>query len=741
MKFLLVVKQERNVATFLDTMRALVAAGHTVTLGVQERDEERDAAISASVTGDGFRVVRCPPDRLDDWASIAPLVRRLRDSAHYLQGPMRDARKLQGRMLERLHHELRLPEGSEPGFIRALLAMPEAQVARLDTVIRLAERSLPPAPIFDEFIDANRPDVLLVSPLVHFGTAQADVVASARRLGVPVWMLLFSWDNLSTKGCLHRRPDRMFVWNDQQKQEAFALHGYPRERVTVVGAPRFDHFFSLRPGMTRAEFHEPLGLDPGRPTLLYVCSSPLVAEREMGFIRRWVSAVRRSGVPALRDGNILVRPHPDIDLLPRDAMVKHQWPAAPALTARVGRPFDDPRALVLRTERHMPQGLYDSIWQSAAVVGLNTSAELEAGIVGRPVFTVLADAEEADGQSGTLHFHYLTKEHGGFVSTAATLDAHVTQLETLVQDGADPAPIRAFIESFLRPHGIDVPVAPLLAEMLVAAGAEPASAPLDADTPLDGDDDEPAGAPAPRGDREVFALDVKACRLTVHDTPDTRPRVRKGAIRLDKDTTAWIARDVALGDVLYDIGADFGPYTLLAAKHRGAIVVAFEGGYSAYASLCDNLLLNECEGGVVPVPLAVSDRDVLGELRYRSGGAGQGRYVVKAEAWRSRPSERDRPYAQPSVVSRLDTLVERYGLPEPNHIRISPRASAIDVARGGLKTFARPSLKTMLLQTATTSETALLAQLVPLGWTVTMRKDDEGDLTLCLARTGAPPRA
>ena len=32
---------------------------------------------------------------------------------------------------------------------------------------------------------------------------------------------------------------------------------------------------------------------------------------------------------------------------------------------------------------------FDSLWHSTAVVGLNTSAFIEAGIVGRPVLTIL----------------------------------------------------------------------------------------------------------------------------------------------------------------------------------------------------------------------------------------------------------------------------------------------------------------------------------------------------------------
>jgi hypothetical protein len=42
-------------------------------------------------------------------------------------------------------------------------------------------------------------------------------------------------------------------------------------------------------------------------------------------------------------------------------------------------------------------------------MGINTSAQIEAGLIGRPVYTVLLP-EFWDNQEGTLHFAYLTSE-------------------------------------------------------------------------------------------------------------------------------------------------------------------------------------------------------------------------------------------------------------------------------------------------------------------------------------------
>jgi hypothetical protein len=91
---------------------------------------------------------------------------------------------------------------------------------------------------------------------------------------------------------------------------------------------------------------------------------------------------------------------------------------------------------------------------------------IDAAIVGRNVLTIL-DSEFASTQEGTLHFHYLLRENGGFLEVARTLDEHVAQLRHVLEDGASEAErLRAFVEHFVRPRGIDRPVAPIVAEAI-----------------------------------------------------------------------------------------------------------------------------------------------------------------------------------------------------------------------------------------------------------------------------------
>ena len=715
MRFLLVVKQKRNVDAFLGPMQCLVERGHSVTLAIQERDEKTEARINLSISHPAFRVTTCPAVRTDQWNELASIVRRLRDCVHYLKPSMRSATKLRARIIHRLRQDLQFDASSE-AMSNALLDIPADQVYRLDQVLALAEQGLPTDPLFDEFLHCEKPDVLLVSPLVHFGPAQADLVASARRMNIPAWMLLYSWDNLSTKGTLHQWPDRMLVWNEQQRTEAEELHGFPRDRVAVVGAPRFDTFFSLRPVMTRQQFHEPLALDAARATLLYVCSSRFVSDGELAFIQRWLGELRCSHSEALRNCNVVVRPHPDIPLLPADfRMPRHRWPAAPDLGARTARPFDDARAVVLQTDLTTAQGLYESIVHSDAVIGLNTTAELEAGILARPVFTIVADDQAVDGQSSTIHFHYLTKEQGGFVSSARSFADHVAQLDAALTQPPDQRAIRLFVESFLRPHGIDNPVAPLFAETLERLASDVIVVPTE-----------------PLSNQRLDEVQ----RLAGSSSP--RRPVAAVSDQEDPWSLAWLEQHVGFGDVVYEVGAGTGDFVVTAVKRRGTTVIAFEPAYAAYAELCDRVQRNGSEAWVVPIPLALAARDGLAEIRYPAGLPGYPGYMIRDDInWRVKHRGANLPYFQPACLTKLDTAIERYRLPAPQHLWLSPLVSPMPVLQGAQATLRSPSLKTICLHVPAAEALAVLDTVRPFGWAPQSRNEAQAHIQLVLTRDGS----
>jgi hypothetical protein len=385
-----------------------------------------------------------PFRRTDGLDQPVRILRATRDFARYNAPPLLDAHANRDRAYERMLRSVAGKQRSleHEGDVPPVAYSAETRAA-IDGVFRELESLVPADDGVAAFLRTQKLDAVVVIARVNLAARDTEVVKAAVSLGIPTGIVVYSWDNLSSKGLVHVRPDRLFVWNDVQAGEAEELHGIPRERVVVTGAVRFDSMFERSPSASREELLRELGLEPARKTVLYLGSSAFVAPHEPEFVERWAAAAP-AGV------NLLVRPHPGV-------ADEEAWAS---VTGAV---------VVPPVVRDRPQDLYDQVFASDAVVGLNTSAEIEAAIVGRPVLTVKA-GDLAPGQEGSVHFRYLLAEEGGFVRTAGTLDEHVAQLAEALESDPLADQRQRFLASFVRPRGLDRPAGPLLADEIEALG-------------------------------------------------------------------------------------------------------------------------------------------------------------------------------------------------------------------------------------------------------------------------------
>jgi hypothetical protein len=408
----------------------------------------------------------------DGWRQVAWIVRGLADLAHNANPRYAGADVLRRRTKRRILDRLRDVGEFEP--LGRRLAMKtgrrlssrktNAQLSRswLRTARRM-EDAIPTSAEVDRYVRDFAPDIVLATGTFRHVSEEVELLKSARRLGIPSGVFITSWDSLTNKGSLKFRPERVLVWNEIQAREAVELHGIPRERVQLTGAHVFDEWFERRPSRSREPFLSELGLDPGNPYLAYLCSSRNIAHpNEVEFVKSWIAALRSSGDERLRRIGVVVRPHPNADLQWRDVELGFEnavvWPAQGI----------HPIAAEARAD------FFDTLAHSAAVVGINTTAMIEAAVLGKSVLTVLVPEFN---QKTTLHFHHLLTENGGFLNVAGSLEEHVDQLRRVLdEDAADADQRRRFVESFIRPGGLDRPAAPIAA----AAIEDLADAPVEA---------------------------------------------------------------------------------------------------------------------------------------------------------------------------------------------------------------------------------------------------------------------
>lgn len=456
MKILFVMRSTIYVRNFESTIRLLAERGHEVHI-VAEPHWVLDPGNHAGRLAAEYPGIvhdHPPAGPLDGWALLSEELRRSAHYLRYLRPEYRNAPKLRRRSLS--YAPPFILRATRHAFIRSATGLVVARHA-----LRLADGALPINPVVFDFVREHNPDLLIVTPLVEPGLPESQYLRAARALGIRTVLCVHSWDNLTNKGLIQDPLDLVTVWNEPMKREAVGLHGVPRRRVEVTGAPNYDHWFEWAPRSTREEFCRRVGLPADRPYLLYLCSSKFIAPHEMPFVRRWIEALR-SASAALAGTGVLIRPHPQwarpwrkVDF--SDLKGVAIWPREGA------NPVDgDSRA-----------DYYDSIFHSAAVVGVNTSGQIESAIIGRGVYTLLAP-EFRDTQEGTLHFQYLRSVNGGMLHVAETMDDHAAQLEAAVKNpGVDDGRCRRFVEAFVRPDGIDVAATPKLVAAIERVMAQP----------------------------------------------------------------------------------------------------------------------------------------------------------------------------------------------------------------------------------------------------------------------------
>ena len=320
----------------------------------------------------------------------------------------------------------------------------------------------------DEFIAERSADVLLITPLIELGSPQLDYVRAARALGIRSALCVWSWDHLSSKALIRVVPDTRA--SSGTRRSATRPSASTASRPSAWSSPARSASTSGSTGAPtrdRDDFCRRVGF-AGDASVS--CSTS--ARRCSGAARRRRRSCRdgwrRSGSRAT----------------PRLREMPHSGAAASAAARGVdGRRAG--RAGARRTwcvwgsnpvDADSRADYFDSMYHAAAVVGLNTSALVEAAIVDRPVFTILcpsfATTRKARSTSTTC-----STSATAFSTSSRSLDEHVAQLAGLLSGGSGPRRTVAFVEHFIRPRGAAVAATPVFVEAVETIAREPSPRP------------------------------------------------------------------------------------------------------------------------------------------------------------------------------------------------------------------------------------------------------------------------
>jgi FkbM family methyltransferase len=179
-------------------------------------------------------------------------------------------------------------------------------------------------------------------------------------------------------------------------------------------------------------------------------------------------------------------------------------------------------------------------------------------------------------------------------------------------------------------------------------------------------------------------------------------------------TVRWLEQNARPGDVLFDVGANVGSYSLIAAA-LGLKAVAFEPAYSSYAALCDNVVLNGYEDSVTPLPVVLSERTALATLSHSDVAAGAAEHSLDGG---------DGAYRQPVLSYRLDDLVGQLGLPAPVLLKVDVDGAEASVLAGAQETLAASTLRSVLVEVDRDRGAEVVPLLAAAGLTLAERIEE-----------------
>ena len=195
-----------------------------------------------------------------------------------------------------------------------------------------------------------------------------------------------------------------------------------------------------------------------------------------------------------------------------------------------------------------------------------------------------------------------------------------------------------------------------------------------------------------------YRVETKKGPLFIHcDSETVRIRARAMLIR-EPDTLTWI-ESFAPDEVLWDIGANIGVFTLYAARVAEARVVAFDPLPMNHAGLTRNLDLNGLTDKVNAFCVALSDTTEFARLRVPArantpGGAGG--------VFNDENDNFGKPVAAVYELGALgfgiDDFLDKFDIPFPNHIKLDIDGIQGRVIAGARKTLRDARLKTVMIE-------------------------------------------
>jgi FkbM family methyltransferase len=180
----------------------------------------------------------------------------------------------------------------------------------------------------------------------------------------------------------------------------------------------------------------------------------------------------------------------------------------------------------------------------------------------------------------------------------------------------------------------------------------------------------------------------------------SNPLIFNRGVRLhtkEPDTINWIDEYINDGDVLYDIGANIGVYSLYAAKYKNATTYSFEPESANYYYLNKNIYHNNLSNKIKAYNIALNDSNLLSVLNLSQFRPGAGDHNFNKEL-DANHKKFNSAFKQGMIGLSVDDFIYEWGGETPNHIKIDVDGNEHLVINGMTNILKDMKLKTIAIE-------------------------------------------
>jgi hypothetical protein len=249
--------------------------------------------------------------------------------------------------------------------------------------------------IIDDKINSIKPDLIFsTAPSFKF---DLKIITEIKKRSLLSVGMIYSWDNLSSKGAIFEGFKKVIVWNDFQLKEIQKLYPYKNKDIYVSGIPQLDYYCNFKnKKQIKINFFKKNNLNKNTKLITYTTSTPITVPSENKILEILVKTLGELDF----NWHLIIRLHPKDDIshykyFKRMDNVSIEYPSSICVKARDGVCFNK------RDIIHYGEVLTCS----DIIINIASTVSMEAVVINTPVVNIAFDEIYKDYHDSVRRFY------------------------------------------------------------------------------------------------------------------------------------------------------------------------------------------------------------------------------------------------------------------------------------------------------------------------------------------------